>query len=131
MVVWNSYSQKISEKTEYNNMLMKSFQVSDILVKSAGYPLDWNSGNVKVIGLASGDRNLSMNKTNMFINLSINKTKSIFQTERYNFYFSLKRINGTNITSYGNYPSGKKIVNIRRYVLYNNESAVFDFSIWK
>ena len=129
MLAWNKYNEKIIERTEYYNMMTKTFQISNTLVKTPGYPTGWTADNVKIIGLASEDRILSKEKVDTFTTLDINKTKGVFQTYGYNFYFTLKTNTG-NIT-YGQEPNGKKSVSITRYVLFENEKAIMDFRLWK
>lgn len=127
----NNYSQKLNEKIEYDNMMTKAFQISELLVKDRGVPTNWNTNNVQIIGLAAEDRMLSEEKINYMKNLSINEAKSIFKIYDSNFYLSLKNVNGSSITDYGSPFTGKKAVNIKRYVLYKNASAILEFSVWK
>ena len=135
-VTLNNYNYKLSERVDYDNMVAKAFQISDLLVKNEGRPVDWGATNItaEIIGIASEDRVLSETKINRLRNLSVNQTKSIFKIYGNNFYISLKNSSGGNITSYGNpfnQSSSKKVVNIKRYVLYNNASTILEFSIWK
>ena len=131
MLRWSSYHSKISERMEYHDMMTKAFQISDALVKSPGVPSNWDSSNVKIIGLAAEDRKLSIDKVNAFTNLSLNKTKSILQIYGYKFYFNLTKINGEAIKQYGEKSDGKKSVNVRRYLLYGNEKAIMQFEVLK
>ncbi len=131
MLSWSSYHSKISERAEYHDMMTKAFQISDVLVKSPGFPSNWDEGNVGVVGLAIEDRILSIDKVNAFANLSLNKTKSIFQIYGYKFYFNLTKTNGEGIKEYGEEPNGEKSISIKRYVLYNDEKATMEFKIWK
>jgi len=131
MLRWSNYYSKISERMEYHEMMTKAFQISDALIKSQGVPSNWNKDNVRIIGLAIEDRILSVDKVNAFANLSFNKTKSIFQIYGYKFYFNLTKINGEAIKEYGDKPTGKKSVSVKRYVLYNNEKTIMQFDVWK
>ena len=132
----NNYNYKLSERVDYDNMVAKAFQISDLLIKNEGRPVDWGATNItaEIIGLASEDRILSETKINRLRNLSINQTRSIFKIYGNEFYILLKNSSGENITSYGNpfnESSSKKVVNIKRYVLYKNASTILEFSIWK
>lgn len=129
LTTWNKYTLKAGEKTEFYDMSVKAFQISDSLVKTRGYPENWTADNVKVLGLASNDRNLSLEKINSFTSLNLNKSKEILHLYGYNFYFELKT-SAQNIT-YGMTPSGNKAISITRYALLNNEDATMRFSLWK
>lgn len=130
-ITLNNYGQKSSSEIESDIMITKAFQISDLLIKTEGFPSKWNNDNIEIAGLASSDRVISEEKLSNFTNLSINKTKSLLKTQIYNFYLTLKKVSGENITKYGKIPSGKKTVSIRRYVLFKNESAILDFSLWR
>lgn len=132
MVSWNNYNSKIISEMEYNTLMNKAFQISNALVKSQGYPVSWNSENVQIIGLASDDRMLSSDKVNEFIDIPKNTTEKIFKIYEYDFYFSLKNMDNVLLKEYGyNLTNAKKSASIRRYVLYDGEKAVMEFTLWK
>lgn len=129
-LTWNRYNLRLTGGLETEEMMIKAFQVTDVLVESSGSPSDWNSTNVETIGLASHDRILSTTKVNKFINLPLNQTKTIFKIKTYDFYFSLTPIGGEIIT-YGNIPAGKKHIVAKRYVIYENGPAILQFTLWR
>lgn len=128
---WNIYQVKIVERMAYEDIMVNAFQIADLLVKSRGYPLEWNSTNVEVIGLAASDRIISSEKLNSFFNISYSSSKELLNIERYDFYFQVKHINGTAADSYGLESNGTYSVSAKRYVLYENEKAIIDFKLWK
>jgi len=144
MVTWTNYNNRLNERLVYDQIQIKAFQVSDLLVKSPGSPTNWeeNISSLKVIGLADTDRILSRNKINAFANNLTNETiKKTLNLEDYNFYFLL------NDTTFGIppvkiYETGSKpnststiAVNIRRYVIL--ETGIFgmvrevQFILWQ
>jgi len=128
---WNLYYTRLNEKIAYNDIMVNAFQISDLLVKSKGKPSIWNSTNVEIVGLAEYDRNISTQKVNSFNNMSYNELKELFNAERYEFYFQIKHLNGTAMDSHGMEFNGTYSINIRRYVMYENEKAIIDFRLWK
>lgn len=132
MVSWNNYNTKMNEKADYDLLVNKAFQISNSLVRSNGFPLDWTESSFQVVGLASEDRVLSQSRLDSFLNIPLNETSKEFRTYDYDFYFVLKDINGLKISDYGtNITNAKKSATIRRYVVYNNEKATIEFTLWK
>lgn len=131
VLIWNQYNIKLNSNLEYNDMMIKAFQISDGLVKNPGSPTNWNTTNVKIIGLATEDRKLSSDKVNKFINISENEVEGIFKTYLYNFSFKLKTIDGDPILSYGDPPAGIMSVSLKRYVLYEDQETIMEFTLWK
>lgn len=128
---WNLYYKRLGERMAYEDIMVNAFQISDLLVKSKGTPPGWNSTNLDIIGLASYDRNISAQKINSFTNISYDKLKELFNIERYELYFRINYLNGTAMNNYGREFNGTYSVNIRRYVIYENEKAIMDFRLWK
>ncbi len=97
MFAWNRYTIILNEESDYRELEIIAFQTADLLVKSDGKPQNWENNplNVEVIGLATEDRNLSLEKVYAFVNLSYNFTLRSLGLELYDFYFQLKGFNGT------------------------------------
>lgn len=131
MLTWNRYNLRLNERLEYEDMLTQALQVSNGLVKTSGYPVNWNSSNVKVIGLASTDRVLSSDKLARFNNMSDADLIDTFKIAPYYFMFQLKNINGSAILAKGYAFSGDRSANIKRIVLYNGKEAIVEFSLWE
>ncbi len=128
---WNLYNKQINERLIYEYMIVNAFQVSDLLVKSRGTPLEWNSTNVDTVGLAVNDRHISSQKLSSFNNITYDTLKNLFNIERYEFYFQINYPNRTMRDSYGGEFNGTYSVNIRRHVMYENEKTTIDFKLWK
>ena len=135
------YSIRIRDNVKNEDLYIKTIQISDILLKTAGIPSDWetNSNNTKNIGLIDSDRIFSTSKIREFVNLSINTTKEKLNIEGYNFYFSLKDSNGAlyNLTNSfsetGIKPSlnAKWIIIIKRIGIYGGQKAYAEFILWE
>ena len=134
MLFWNRYTLTANKQIEYEEAQFMAYQISDLLVKAKGKPLDWekNLSNVHVIGLASSDRIISTSKVNAFLNISYNNSKKILNIPYYDFSFQIKDLGGNNITAlYGKKAGEDFIISLRRYVLYENEKAIMELKLWK
>ena len=136
---WNSTTDQIGDQTALADIENTGLFISDSLIRTPGLPADWNSTNVQVIGLVSGENVLDSTKLNQFINLSYSDTKELLGTGGNEFYFSLSHLNGTlvrneygqNITA-GTYPfqNATLVIPVERYVLYNREIKKLSFALW-
>ena len=98
LFAWNSAADKSVQTTQRQDMEITGTRILDILVKSPGYPIDWENKNATTIGLASYDRTIDANKLNAFLDMDYNRTREIFGIP-YNYFFKLgnytKGVNGT------------------------------------
>ncbi len=132
MSTWDIYKKRLVERTSYDDILTYGFQITDTLVKSPGKPGNWNETNVEVIGLSNNNLNVSSEKLNNLLKLDYNNAKYIFNIERYDFYFEITDINNNNLTvPFGLIPTGEDIVKLNRYIIYENEEAILQFTLWK
>lgn len=107
---WNSVIDKSVQNMQRQDMEITGTRILDTLVKSPGYPSDWENKNATTIGLASYDRTIDSNKLNAFLNMDYDKTREIFGMP-YNYFFKL-----------GNYTkglNGTEAVFARRAVIFN------------
>ena len=104
-------------------------------ILSEGSPLDWNSGNVIVFGILTGEK-INETKLERLYSLSINNysfTKSKFNTQ-YNYYFFLSEnmtIQSQNIDGIGNKPvTYDNLIKINRFTIYRNKPITMSIYIW-
>lgn len=131
MALWNQYNKKIVEQTEYNDLLLRGFNIADLLSNYEGQPEKWDElQDVEIIGLANEDRIISKSKLNNFTNLSYEEIKNRFNIVGNEFYFSLSDLTGSdfNPITIGN-KTGKQIIDIRRLVIYEDQEAALEFAI--
>lgn len=132
LVTWNVYSNRLNEGILYENLLLNAFYITDTLVKTQGQPDNWTLDDVRTIGLAFNDRNLSKSKVEQFVSMDYNSTKEILNIERYDFYFQIEDPNGANlIDPYGVIGVGENIVRISRVVVYDGGPAYVRFTLWE
>ncbi|MBI2545682.1 hypothetical protein HYV81_00715 [Candidatus Woesearchaeota archaeon] len=130
---WNTYLNRLEERITYSAMLAQAVRISDVLVKSQGRPVNWeaNNASAEIIGLASSDRNISVEKVTAFTTMDYNTTKELLNIKGYNYKLLLMNINNSALIDYGNNATGNLTVAIRRIVWYGNGSAYMDLIIWK
>jgi hypothetical protein len=94
--------------------------ISEILVKSEGYPSSWetNPAGVVVPGLASSENVLDNSKVIAFGNLSYNTTKQLFGLNK-ELFISIKTLDGTPVFSKGTELENASSVAIERLVYFN------------
>ena len=132
-------SQNVQQK-EINRIEELALSISDALIRTQGYPEDWNETNVINIGLASEENILNESKVRIFIeNLSDDVIMHRFGAGDCKFYFELRDINGeifeiesgVNATK-GEYPTSPEIsIPVERFVLYRNRPSKILFILWK
>lgn len=138
LMLWSIYQIRLQDNINNGLILNVAFTFSDYLISNPGKPTNWNSSNVQGIGLINRDRYISEAKLNNLSNINYNKTKSLFQINMYNYeyYLLLSNYNLTNPTIYYAYGlpapnNAKKVIKLKRYVIYNNDTATFEVTIWK
>lgn len=142
IVAFYSFTYNLGSNVDnvFKELSIESEIIIDSLL-SEGFPENWNTTNVIVIGLLSNGK-INMTKLEGFYNLTVddyNRTKRIFNT-RYDFYFALDEdmtFNGNNVEGFG--LEGVDIENInaediiikRRLVIYDNRPAQAFFYLWR
>lgn len=137
-IIWDLYSIRLKMRQEYEDMMLRTIQISDQLIKNPGYPTDWeykissDPEYVKVIGLADEDRVLSADKVEKFrTNITDDKVKDLLNIGLYNFYFIIKEQNGSALLAKGIAPIGFNTVNLARIVTYKNQPRIVEFALWR
>jgi len=82
------------ERTDFRDMAITANNLLDTLLQTPGDPPQWDSNNVKSIGLASNDRTLSQKKTEQFINLEYSTVKQLWKIP-FDFRFVMRQGNET------------------------------------
>ena len=94
-----------SHKDTGEDVLIEGKLITDSFL-SEGYPSDWTTGNVVMIGLTEGKAKLNETKIMNFFSMDYQETRNILKT-RYDYYFyftyknnSILKINGTEGKGY-------------------------------
>jgi hypothetical protein len=67
--LWNTISTDLMGKNAFDKMMLQALSATELLVKTQGNPVNWNSSNVKTFGLAYSPNVLSLDKTLSFTSL--------------------------------------------------------------
>jgi hypothetical protein len=121
-----SYYPTYINEVRRQTLLSEAYQISELLVNDAGYPINWNSTNVKRIGLL----NESLNKPNVVSVLKVLNASYLCNTNYPKFKQLLDLKNDINFVVYleGNliancsHPLGEKAVKISRIISFDNIS---------
>ncbi len=110
---------------------------------SQGYPSNWNSSNVVVIGLTANKKIDQTKLENLYSMIysqdDYNKTKNLFDTQ-YDYYFFLDKnmtINSSQIAGIGKPGidpqniNAKDLIKITRFIVYQNKTTPLYLYIWE
>src|SRR3990167_5534403 len=98
-ITWDLYSVRLSNRMEYDDMILKTFLISDVLAKQEGVPFDWELQanptylTIDQIGLAERRGLLSTNKTEKFRAMTNDDVSKLLNIGLYKHYFSIRDLN--------------------------------------
>jgi len=141
-LIWNLYTVRLEARLDYDTMLLRNYHIVEGLIRSPGYPEDWERWNLpnettQFFGLTEYDHVLSAAKVEKFVELSnpLNPQyaglKEIMKIALYDYYFVLKTENDVIVYSSGRIPTGKYAVNLARLVLFQGQPHILEFAVWK
>ena len=132
-VTLHYYLEKLKSDEEFNDLSFRAMRIADVLAFSSGIPDNWSTLNVQVPGLVRQERNISYWKLVNFTSLSLAQVKDSFGIGSYDFSFQLSYVNGSPLVYFGNDFTIYKNISAtsRREVMFYNQSAYFDFIIWR
>ncbi|MCX8175268.1 MAG: hypothetical protein N3E51_03625 [Candidatus Micrarchaeota archaeon] len=100
---WTYASQSASEAYSQSRLEKSALSASDLLVKSPGYPPNWESNpqTASSIGLAQSPNRLSSPKLSALASLGYQNAKLYMGLEK-DFYLAITLQNGSTVFSLGN-----------------------------
>ncbi|MFH1376146.1 MAG: hypothetical protein ABIH25_00765 [Candidatus Woesearchaeota archaeon] len=142
MFTWNEYNIKIEKHIEYNDLIIKTFHIADLLTQYPGKPSTWElprplshsteqQTSITTIGLVYEEGIIDEYKLEKFLNTSYNETKDIFNINNYEYYFKIINLDGSDLNPIieKGILQNKTKVSIRRLVIYQNEEAILQFQL--
>ncbi len=138
-VLWNLYNVRLLNRMEYEEVVVKSFEVSDLLLKTPGEPDNWDyltlTGNIlyediNFVGLIGEELKISVNKTNALDVIGAGLVtpeealREIFHAGQYRIGIRIRNNVSEDLYTFGRVSGGNKFsVNLGRDVLYQNETG--------
>ena len=133
---WNLYGTRLNSRITYDDMVVKAYQVSDILLKTGGEPNNWETfdfssgvSGVGYVGLIDNDRHIPYEKIVGLINLydydSGISLSNMFSLGQYDFGVNILDAGGSSIYSFGGAVAGARYtVNLARTMIYEDSLGV-------
>ncbi len=110
---------------------LKTIQAVNCLLKTPGFPVDWNSSSVELIGLAKKPFVLSEDKVDEFLLLDYNNAKKALGIEGYEFNLSIFDSALDENKFFGLSPTQNSVVySLNRKVIFRGVSANARISIF-
>ena len=86
--------------------------------------------------LVSSDRILNEDKVNNFLQMDYNLSKDLLNIGRFEYHFIIRDAKGASMTALDkgiNPPeeTTQAVIKINRYVIFKNETANIQFTLWK
>jgi len=122
-----------AEDTQSNSeMRLKAAQAINSIIKIRGFPKDWDSGNVQLIGLAKRANVLSEEKLAEFAAMEYGQARGLLLLGNYDFNLSIEAFDPANNVSIGKPLDGNStIVSLNRTVKYKEGEASVVFKVFR
>jgi hypothetical protein len=140
LFTWQYVTYQNDELALINNMENSAITISETLIRTQGYPQEWNDTNVQIIGLAVEENVLDETKLVSFVLMDYNYSKFLLGITGLEYYFRVKQLNGSIAQSGGmnlesgidptGFPRTSVIVPVERSVLFDSRVALVDFMLW-
>lgn len=134
---YTQQASRLESETSDTSLMLKAFDITEMLTKSEGIPNNWNISNVQAIGLASGDRVLSTQKITQFSNLSYNVSKDLFGIVGKEFFIQIRDLTNANLFEAGVSPlegntcnNSYRAVTLRRFAFWGGQKVIIYFTLW-
>lgn len=88
-LAWNSAQEKTLD-VESDYMQKKTFYITDMLARTPGFPLDWNSTNVELCGLADSPNIINVSKMDYLGNISYDNLTYLWGLGYYDFNLTIE-----------------------------------------
>lgn len=113
--------------------LEKAAQLSLLyLIGGKGYPPNWNSSNVQLVGLTDDLNVISPAKFNELMKISNSSLSDVLGAPEFNVLINLTKTDGTTINSTGLPPSNSSnSAVVESYVVFNNALSNIYVTVWK
>ncbi len=138
---WEYTSLQSNDHVMFNDMESSALTLADSMIRSRGFPRDWNGSNIQVLGLASEENVLNETKMLMFVQMDYGDAKRILGIPAYEFYFRILHLNGTQAWANNTelltgldptvFQNSTMVVPIERCILFDHSVAKLSFMLWR
>lgn len=136
-LTWDLYHIRLTKRFDYDDMVIKTLQLSDTMLKTAGEPSYWKNSTVKIVGLANNEREIDPDKLSELVamddGLDNDHFRNLMHIPLYDIYIVVKQLNvggqATALATFGDIPSAKYTVNLIRYAKYRGVDVSFEVSL--
>lgn len=132
-VLWNLYNVRLINRLEYDDLVVKSFEISDLLLKTPGEPDNWDyliltgaitAEEIKFVGLVEEELKIPFNKTQGMDILEEEAIRGIFHAGQYRLGIRIRNSTAGEMYVMGKVSGGSKFsVNLGRDILYQNSTG--------
>jgi len=135
-LTWNAIESKSIAFQDYRYLSQKAGYVTEVLVRTEGYPNDWNSTNVNLPGLLDNEMYISNKKLDSLMLINLNDLKNMWGISSYNFNMTISDTSNVYFTL-GETLDGseKQVVSKSRLVIYNDSNNLIktelQFVLWE
>jgi len=132
--MWNLYSSRLSGRVAYDDMVVKSFQLSDVMFKTSGNPSTWETldfssqgdiDSLMYVGMVDNQDQITYDKVvglGSLINEGNETLKDIFHIGQYNFNFKMLNATGSLMYDFGDpIVHSKYVVNLAKTMIFLDE----------
>lgn len=135
--IWHQTFYHTHQNFQIIKMERLALSISDKLIRTPGFPRDWNDTTVEVLGLAEEENILNSTKIEIFLGMENETIRSLLGIQNYNFYFEILYLNNTLVEIDGKTlvkgvpPKNTEcVIPVERYVILQNLPVKMRFTLW-
>ena len=127
----DSLTEKINQQ-DFHSMDLKANLAAETLVKSTGYPTNWqdiSATQINSIGLCKTDRSIDEKKLNAFKNMDYDSARKLLGLNEFDFYF---QFTGDNNVTAGLFPAADiTTTTATRIVEYKGSDGIAKITVYR
>jgi len=117
---------------ELTEMESKALQAVNSLLKSGGYPVDWGTSDVEVIGLAGKKNSVDGGKLALFTSMDYDSARDKLKLGGYDFLFVFDALGSSDDVNFGSLPANNQtVVSLKRAVEFEGGEAFVYFKVFR
>ena len=130
-----SKSMPYRRESKYSTLLSEAYQISEILINDPGEPINWDSSNVKRIGLLDETKNrtglLSRSKIDKLAKMNYQSVANGLGIDTSKYRFSIIIWNSTSVmVNVTNASTSETVAEINRLAVFGREVVNVSVMVW-